>query len=112
VSRTLATTLGRRPCIAPYCGGPVQYRGIACEVHWELLSDEARNALNVWLDRRHPRGGGITSIPEGLFATASAGDGIVRHEWRAILRQDILDGLWDEADPATIAKVRRHVGLS
>ena len=85
-----------RRCVAPFCGGPARYRGMACEVHWELLSDDAREALGSYIAQRHPRGGGVLTIPEGLMATAYAGDGIVRREWRAILRQDAEDGLYDD----------------
>ena len=104
---SVASYLGKRPCVAPFCGGPVQYRGLACEVHWETLSPEAQAALDAWLNQNHPRGGGITTIPEGLFATARAGDGIVRREWAALMRQDLADGQYDD-EPEFAAELRRR----
>lgn len=100
-----------RRCVAPFCGGPAMYRGIACEVHWELLSDEARAVLNEWLNRRHPRGGGISTVPEGLFATAGAGDGIVRREWADLMRQDLADGQYDDS-PDFAAFLRERYNVS
>ena len=91
-----------RKCVARFCGGPTQHRGVACEVHWGLLSLTAQQALDRWLDSRHPRGGSAATIPEALFAVSSAARGLVRAEWAALLRQDIEDGMYDD-DPEVIA---------
>lgn len=94
----------RHPCVARFCHGPSVWLNLACDLHRDILTAETRVAVEAFVRKDHPRGGGVRTIPEGLMAVSRTN---ARQEWAALLRQDVEDGLWAD-HPDVVAAVRRE----